>query len=178
MICTRLRISCQNALWRHYRQRTQSCPGFHRLCSLEPKAARDLRFRVTDRCDAGVMVFQETVKCSDAAVPVRMGQVLRTVTQKESGIQVSLDPVSINDGMASGEFFLCIGVGSVVILAGAERPCVHFQVPAAQGGDLPLQDAAELRRRPALQASAEPFPPAVFFRFPLPLMFLLSSEEL
>ena len=27
---------------------------------------------------------------------------------------------------------------------------------------LPLQDAAELRRRPALQASAEPFPPAVF----------------
>ena len=111
------------------------------------------------------MVFQETVKCFDAAVPVRMGQVLRTVTQKESGIQVPLDPMPINDGMASGEFLLCIGVSGVVILAGAERSGVHFQVSAAQGGDLPLQDAAELRRRPALQASAEPLPPAVFSVF-------------
>lgn len=111
------------------------------------------------------MVFQETVKCSDTAVPVRMGQVLRTVTQKESGIQVPLDPVSIYGGMASGEFFLCIGAGGVVILAGTERPGVHFQVPAAQGGDLPLQDAAELRRRPALQAFSEPLPPGMFSVF-------------
>ena len=111
------------------------------------------------------MVFQEMVKCFLAALPVRMGKVRSAVAQKESGIQVSLDPMPINDGMASGEFFLCIGVSGVVILAGAERPCVHFQVPAAQGGDLPLQDAAELRRRPALQASAEPFPPAVFSVF-------------
>ena len=140
-------------------------PGVPVFRQPEPKAAWYLCFGVSYLCYAGVMVFQEMVKCFLAALPVRMGKVRSAVAQKESGIQVSLDPMPINDGMASGEFFLCIGVSGVVILAGAERPCVHFQVPAAQGGDLPLQDAAELRRRPALQASAEPFPPAVFSVF-------------
>ena len=158
-------FSCQGTHWRHSRQRTQPGPGFMVLCSLKPKAARNLGFRVSDIINTGIMRLQESVKGFDAVFPVRMVQGLSTVHQQESGIQVSLDPPSIYDIVAPGEFFLYIGVGYMVVLAGPEGFGIHFQIPAAQGFQFPLQDAAELGGCPGLQAFSEPFSPCVFSVF-------------
>ena len=135
------------------------------LCSLEPKAAGYLSFRVADLGDAGVVVLKEKVKCFVTAIPVRVGQVFSAVAQKESGIQVSLDPPSINDVVASGELFLCIGISYMVILAGPEGSGIHFLILAAQGFQFPFQCPAELGWCSGLQALPEPFPPGVFSVF-------------
>ena len=134
-------------------------------CSLEPKAAWYLCFRVTDLGNAGVVVLKEKVECFITAIPVRVGQVFSAVAQKESGIQVSLDPPAIYDVVASGELFLCVGISHMVILAGPEGSGIHFQILAAQGFQLPFQRSAELGWGPGLQALPEPFPPGVFSVF-------------
>ena len=134
-------------------------------CSLEPKAAGYLSFHVADLGDAGVVIFKEKVKCFVTAIPVRVGQVFSAVAQKESGIQVSLDPPTIYDVVASGELFLCIGISYMVILAGPEGSGIHFQVLAAQVFQFPFQGPAELGWGPGLQALPEPFPPGVFSVF-------------
>ena len=131
-------------------------------CSLEPKAAWYLCFRVTDLGNAGVVLLKEKVECFITAIPVRVGQVFSAVAQKESGIQVSLDPPAIYDVVASGELFLCVGISHMVILAGPEGSGIHFQVLAAQGFQFPFQGPAELGWGPGLQALPKPFPPGVF----------------
>lgn len=119
-------ISCQGTRWHHSRQRTQPGPGFMVLCSLKPKAARNLGFRVSDIINTGIMRLQEGVKGFDAVFPIRMVQGLSTIHQQESGTQVSLDSTVSYDIVAPGELFLCIGVGCMVVLAGPEGFDIHF----------------------------------------------------
>jgi len=107
--------------------------------------------------DTAIVVYEELIVGMYTAIPVGTIQGIVTVHQQERGIQIALDPFSVNRVVPLGKTFSYVIVCDVVILTGAKSSGVDLVKDLAVISKLSVYDRKQHRRSAVFDELAKTF---------------------